>query len=238
MKKVLLYSGGMDSWLINKIWKPDVCLYINMHTEYAQFEIGRIQRTDEKVKIIDFPLVRWEKEDAIIPLRNLYLLMVACNETGDEDIELCYGATAGDRSKDQSLEFQNKAEDILNYLYQPQSWIPEGKHITIIKDFQKYTKAQMLQMYLDRGGDIDEAFRNSLSCYHPDDESHECWNCKPCFRKFVAFAYNSYKFDENTIVKNMNYIREHIMPELGEGIYRCPDEDKEVRTVIEKYKEF
>lgn len=23
-KKVLLYSGGMDSWLIDKIWKPDV----------------------------------------------------------------------------------------------------------------------------------------------------------------------------------------------------------------------
>lgn len=25
-KKVLLYSGGMDSWLIDKIWKPDVKL--------------------------------------------------------------------------------------------------------------------------------------------------------------------------------------------------------------------
>lgn len=27
-KKVLLYSGGMDSWLIDKIWKPDVKLYV------------------------------------------------------------------------------------------------------------------------------------------------------------------------------------------------------------------
>ena len=38
-KKVLLYSGGMDSWLIDKIWKPDVKLYVDMGTKYSQPQI-------------------------------------------------------------------------------------------------------------------------------------------------------------------------------------------------------
>ena len=30
MKKVLLYSGGLDSWLIDKLWNPDFKLYIDI----------------------------------------------------------------------------------------------------------------------------------------------------------------------------------------------------------------
>jgi 7-cyano-7-deazaguanine synthase in queuosine biosynthesis len=237
MKKILLYSGGMDSWLIDKLWNPDLRLYVDMHTKYSESEIQKIKKQNSDVLIVDFPLGQWERDDAIIPLRNLYLLMVVCNITGDEDIELCYGATAGDRSKDQSLEFQHKAEELLNYLYQPQSWIPNGKNIKIITEFRQYTKAQMLQMYLDKGGTLEEAFNGSLSCYHPDENLKECWNCKPCFRKFVAFAYCGYEFDKDIIDKNMKYIKEHIAPELEDGIYRCPDEDNEIRTVIAKYDE-
>ena len=43
MKKVLLYSGGMDSWLIDKIWQPDKKIYINMHTRYSEQEIKKIK---------------------------------------------------------------------------------------------------------------------------------------------------------------------------------------------------
>lgn len=32
MKKVLLYSGGMDSYIIAKLWHPDVKLYIDYGT--------------------------------------------------------------------------------------------------------------------------------------------------------------------------------------------------------------
>ena len=35
-KKVLLYSGGMDSWLIDKLWKPDIRLYVDMNTRYSK----------------------------------------------------------------------------------------------------------------------------------------------------------------------------------------------------------
>ena len=118
MKKVLLYSGGMDSWLIDKIWQPDKKIYINMHTRYSEQEIKKIKALNTDVEIIDFPLGQWERDDKIIPLRNLYLPMVVCNITGTEDVDICLGATAGDRVLDKSKEFVEKANDLLNYLYQ------------------------------------------------------------------------------------------------------------------------
>ena len=56
MKKVLLYSGGMDSWLIDKLWKPDIRMYVDMHTKYSYKEIAKIKKFGLDVKIVDFPL--------------------------------------------------------------------------------------------------------------------------------------------------------------------------------------
>ena len=74
--KVLLYSGGMDSWLIDKIWKPDVKLYVDMNTKYSQEEIKRLP---SDVIIDKLDLSKWEREDKIIPLRNMYLIGIASN---------------------------------------------------------------------------------------------------------------------------------------------------------------
>ena len=50
MKKVLLYSGGMDSWLISKICKPDVKLFVDMGTNSCQ---GVLTRLDSDVTIVN-----------------------------------------------------------------------------------------------------------------------------------------------------------------------------------------
>ena len=103
MKKVLLYSGGMDSWLIDKIWKPDVKLYIDINGEYSKEEIKRLPN-DVIVEKLD--LGRFEREDKIIPMRNLFFVTLA-SLYGEE---ICLGATAGDRVLDKSIEFKNKVE--------------------------------------------------------------------------------------------------------------------------------
>ena len=41
-KKVLLYSGGMDSWLIDKIWKPDIKLFIDINTNSSNAELEHL----------------------------------------------------------------------------------------------------------------------------------------------------------------------------------------------------
>ena len=109
--KVLLFSGGSDSVLISYLYKPDFLVYVNMHTRYSEEEIKKIKNSifADKVKVIDFPFLgQYEREDAIIPLRNLYLPMVICNEFTAEDygdLDICLGATAGDRGLDKSPKF-------------------------------------------------------------------------------------------------------------------------------------
>ena len=237
MKKVLLYSGGMDSWLISQIWKPDIKLYVNMHTRYSEEELKRISN-DNTVTIVDFPLGQWEQDNAIIPLRNLYLVMVVCNITGNEDVEICLGATAGDRVLDKSNVFVEKTNELLNFLYQPQWWIPEGKTIKLNIDFKSKTKSDLIRMYLEQGGAISEAFNQSFSCYNPIN-GHECWHCKPCFRKFVSFELNGYKFNSDTISTVINYINTEIKPQILNGSYgRGKEEEQDILSILDKYKEY
>lgn len=94
MQKILLYSGGMDSYLIDKLWNPDRRIYVDMHTRYSEQEKMCILKRRNDVEFVDFPLGQWEREDKIIPLRNLYLPMVICNITGEKDVDICIGATA------------------------------------------------------------------------------------------------------------------------------------------------
>ena len=239
MKKILLYSGGMDSWLIDKIWQPDEKIYINMHTRYSEQEIAKIKARNEDVTILDFPLGQYEREDKIIPLRNLYLVMAICNYTGNEDVDICLGATAGDRVLDKSIGFTERVNDLLNYLYSPQWWIPEGKKVRVNIDFKDKTKEDLLQMYLDNGGSLEEAFKGSFSCYEPDEENHECWACKPCFRKFVAFSSMGYEFPEEVLKKVIPYITKEIIPDIEAGIYgRGEAEEKAIVEIWNKYEEY
>lgn len=235
MKKVLLYSGGMDSWLMSKLWKPDIKLYVDMKTRYSENELARI-RKEPDVQVVEFPLGQWEHEDAIIPLRNLYLAMVACNVTGSEDVEILIGATAGDRVLDKSPAFVAKATDLLSYLYTPQHWIPEGKKVRVCIDYKQYTKTDLLKMFKEQGGDLEEAFTRSFSCYNPVD-GHECWHCKPCFRKFTAFSEAGYEFSDDVARTVCSYIKTDILPDIEAGTYgRGEKEEHDIVDVYNKYK--
>lgn len=238
MQKILLYSGGMDSYLIDKLWKPDRRIYVDMHTRYSQQEIDCIKKRRNDVEFIDFPLGQWEREDKIIPLRNLYLPMVICNITGNEDVDICLGATNSDRVLDKSQEYVEKATDLLNYLYQPQWWIPNGKKVRVNIDFKKYTKEDLLKMYMEQGGDLDKAYNESFSCYEPDEEGNVCHRCKPCFRKFVAFASVGYKFPEEVLRKTIPYIGKEIIPQIESGKYGRPTEEPYIVDIYNKFKEY
>lgn len=235
MTKVLLYSGGMDSWLMSKLWNPDIKLYVDMKTRYSENELQRV-RKEPDVTVVEFPLSQWERDDAIIPLRNLYLAMVACNVTYGDDVEILIGATAGDRVLDKSQEYVDKATDILSYLYSSQHWIPKGKKVKVCIDYKKYTKTDLLNMFKAQGGDLEEAFTRSFSCYSPVN-GHECWQCKPCFRKFTAFAQAGYEFPDNIALTACKYIEDEILPSIKAGTYgRGKKEERDIVDAYNKYK--
>jgi hypothetical protein len=220
MKKVLLYSGGMDSWLIDKIWKPDVKLYIDINGRYSKQEISRLPK-DVIIEKLD--LSKFEREDKIIPMRNLFFVTLA-SLYGDE---ICLGATAGDRVLDKSFEFAQKSSDLLSYLWQEQHWTNERK-IKINVDFKKYSKLELLELYKKNGGDIEKCFKETFSCYYPDDTGKECWSCKPCFRKVVAFVLAGMKIENSIKEKIAKYIEKEILPLIKKGIYGRGKEEDEI----------
>ena len=209
--KILLYSGGMDSWLIDKLWKPDIKLYINIKGDYSKEEIRRLP---SDVKVIDFSFLgEQELENKFVPLRNLYFLMMA-SHYGDE---VCLGATAGDwGNKDKTPEFLDETEKMLKYLWNDKK---VKKDIKVCKDFVYKSKAQLIKEYLSQGGTVEEIKESTFSCYTPTDGS-ECMNCYPCFRKFALLYSLGYKYDENIEQRMWKYIKKNIIPTKEEGGYQ------------------
>lgn len=227
-RKVLLYSGGMDSWLLSELENPDVKLYVDMNTKYSKEEISRLP---QDVKIIKLDLGDWERDDKIIPLRNMFLIGLA-SYYGEE---IYLGATAGDRVLDKSFTFGNKMTDLLTYLYGEQHWTSK-RDINVNLESKKLTKTQLLQKYLKNGGDITKAFYSTFSCYNPIDNK-ECWACKPCFRKFVAFYLNFFDFPDEICITVAKYIEKEIIPQIQSGTYdRTLDEQEDILTVYNNIK--
>lgn len=222
MKKVLLYSGGMDSWLISQLWNPDILLYVNLHTQYSENEIERLPK---EVIVEDLNLSKWERDDKIIPLRNLYLVALATNY-GDE---ICLGATAGDRVLDKSYEFADMTSKLLSFLYSKQHWTKE-REIKISLPYKSKSKHEILNMYLEKDTSLSydvkliKAWTQSFSCYVPHN-NEPCFSCKPCFRKAVAFYKCMQEHNVSpTIIfskKNMqtlyNYIKNNIIQDALAG---------------------
>lgn len=245
LTKVLLFSGGSDSVLISYLYNPDLLVYCDLGTEYSKEEIKKIKESkfgnDPRLRILDFTFLgKYERtSDSILPLRNLYLPMFICNEFPVEeygDLDICLGATAGDRVLDKSPKFAEDASNLLTYLYSPQHWIPEGRKVRINIDYKKYTKTDMLKLYKDQGGNVEELFYESFSCYHPVD-GKECWECKPCFRKYIAYALNGMKFDKEITETVINYIKREILPSIKAGTYGRAEEEKEIIQVLYLYKQ-
>jgi hypothetical protein len=83
-KSVLLFSGGMDSLIFNKLLDPDILLYIPSGSIYEQIETNKIEfmidsKILEKQKVIieskTINLSKFERDDYIIPNRNAFLIL-------------------------------------------------------------------------------------------------------------------------------------------------------------------
>ena len=235
-KKVLLYSGGLDSWLIDKIWKPDIRLYVNIAGDYSKEELRRLP---DDVLVVDFPLLgSFELPNKFVPLRNLYFLMIA-SHYGDE---ICLGATAGDwGNKDKTPDFLEMAERMLNYLWSDKK---VARQVRVCRDFINVPKSRLIDIYLERGGTIDRLHDDTFSCYTPVD-GKECLACYPCFRKFALLYSHGANYSSEQRAKMWEYVRKQIIPTKEEGGYqgtyytdRGEESESLIRAVEMLKKEF
>ena len=104
-------------------------------------------------------------------------------------------------------------------------------------DFKDMTKSDMLKKFVEMGGNLEEAWTQSFSCYDPTPDGKPCMQCKPCFRKFVAFAENGF-IDKTWISTVIPYIEKEILPQIEAGTYgRGEKEEKAILHIYFKYKD-
>jgi 7-cyano-7-deazaguanine synthase in queuosine biosynthesis len=226
--KVLLYSGGMDSLCLAHLWQPDVLLYANMGTPYAEAEMDRLPQ-DDRLHVVDLPVQEFARPDAIIPLRNLLLVCLGAQYGQDGDgVAVALAATAGDRILDKSDEFAARASTLLTWLWQPQHWTV-GKDVHVVLPAKTMTKAALVRQYMADWGDTG-ALLASLSCYSPTPDGVGCGACKSCARRWVALEHNGLR---GSVPDCRDYVREHVYPAAAAGTSgRGRAEDAEVLAVM------
>lgn len=175
---ILLYSGGLDSYIAWEYLKRPNTLYSCLNHRYQEHEIDAIVATIPDT-IIDrtLNLGLWEKLDADIPMRNAYLCMAASHY----DNEICMVVQRGEMLiPDRSPEFFDMMNQYLTFLH-------EGKVHRVFTPFFDMTKSQMVTWYLDNIGDIPSLLK-TRSCY--SQLSEPCGACGACFRRWVSFRFN------------------------------------------------
>ena len=194
---VLLFSGGMDSVIFDHLIKPDVLLYLPTGSKYEDIETKKLDDLAMKgyidsQKLVVLPdvlnLSLFERDDAIVPNRNAFLLLFASlyGET------LILGSVQGDRSYDKDEIFYDKMEALLNHMWQEQHWTEE-KTFKVMSPYKNTTKTQLVKDYLADDGKP-EILLESYSCYEGKEQL--CGWCKPCFRKWVSLHNNGIEIPE------------------------------------------
>lgn len=186
-QKVLLSSGGMDSFLLAH--EPElrgaIHVFVNIRQKYLAKEQVAAQLVAKlagaqfvQMKTLD--MAAWEHPTGIIPFRNAELILCAA-----QNGNLIYlGVIADEINSDKSPEFCKAMEDVLNISHRPQYWT-EGKHFEIRTPFRHMSKTHLLQRYLSNGGSMENVLQ-SVSCY--DGGQHHCGRCASCFKRWVALT--------------------------------------------------
>lgn len=178
-KKVQLYSGGLDSYIISRLWKPDVKLYFDYGTEQNKNEIKRLP---PDVIVKQLPIGEYTEDDGIhtIPLRNLIFAAVAVNY-GDI---ICIGGLKTDLHFDKKPEFAKQCTELFNSVLNRER-SQRDVHITI--PFADYSKTDLVYEFLSHGGTVEELDNNSWSCHEPVD-GKPCGHCQACKARAKAIA--------------------------------------------------
>ena len=234
-KIVLLYSGGMDSLMIDYLMKPDVLLNVNMQSSYdarerETFEFNKLNVDMNRMIYLhdELNLKDYERDDAIVPNRNAHLVLFASHY--GETIWL--GSVSGDRSFDKDEMFYHHMETLLNHMWQAQHWTEE-RRFTVSSPFKDRTKTDLVEEYLEKGGQP-QYLLDSYSCY--EGEQQHCGQCKACFRKWVALENNAVEYNRDSYWKEAPWEApwlEEILYQIYNGGYRGI-EDKDIIYALDK----
>jgi 7-cyano-7-deazaguanine synthase in queuosine biosynthesis len=202
LNKILLFSGGLDSFILKRIFNfsDHECLFVHIGTAENTIEELHINKYFPGVHIEYTSLVVHEMPNKIIPFRNNHLALIAANYANN----IYFGFTAGDTTKDKDFVFKAQMECILNYFSQDVDKVHVYPPFEIKMPFKRYTKTQLVGMYLERHLPVEDLFLKSTSCYNAQDKP--CGLCRSCLRKYVALTLNGISTDGSWVANPSDYI--------------------------------
>lgn len=230
MSSVILYSGGMDSLMLAARYPDALRLYVDVKSRYSAKE--RAFLPSDVLIDTHIDLGMWERSDAIIPARNLFLALVAAQYADD----IMLGATAGDQSRDKDVHWAGLSTELLGYMLSGSHFRDPPRHPRVLLPIKHMTKGELVREYLASGGTI-KALLESVSCYDP--QQVHCGHCKSCLRKWVALEYNDIRVPRNYWAQDPAdpVAWADIAPKLaphGRG-WRTPIEDAQTRIVLAQH---
>lgn len=188
MARVLMFSGGLDSYTLKQIYNvPDnECLFVRMGTEENKMEEKHIKQYFPGVQITELSLSRFELKNKIIPFRNHFLCLLAA-QYGDD---ILFAFTAGDTTRDKDFTFKRQMEETMNYFALSRDKVHFPGPYKVRMPFKRLTKTQVVRSFLRHGFEGDDLIYKSISCYNAKEIG--CGKCRSCLRKYVAL-YNANK---------------------------------------------
>jgi 7-cyano-7-deazaguanine synthase in queuosine biosynthesis len=197
---VLLFSGGLDSFILWRLLGMPRCVYVCLGHRYQSAELNAIRLLHEHLNAHGSALEVWligglhlgnlERPDGHIPNRNLLLTSFAF---ANLDADIIYlGALRGEASRDKDARFLRLASKTLTHV--------RGKKVRVVAPAQRYTKTELVGLFLRLYPEDAHLLRFTTSCYEPHDPlSTGCGRCMACFRRWVAMTNNGFleTYDRN-----------------------------------------
>lgn len=198
MKKVQLYSGGMDSYVISRLWEPDVKLYIDYGIPQNEQE-KKYLPDDVIIKKID--LSAYMQDDGLntIPLRNLLFATIAINY-GDI---VCIGGLKSDLHFDKKPEFVEMTTKLFNSVLEKERM---SRTVQVVAPFSDYTKTDLLCAFMEKGGTLQELREKTWSCHTPKD-GYPCGQCQACRAREKAFVEAGIEYIERQKERKQGYYK-------------------------------
>lgn len=233
MTNVLMYSGGMDSFIISRTMPIDVYVFVVLGNEDNARELDRFQAdtylAEEKCYVVNMPaLAEYELDNKILPYRNHMLAMIGAQYGNN----IYFGFTGGDTTKDKDFVFKSQIEGMLNYFALDQHKVNHIEYpYTVEMPFKEHSKGQMVHEYSAKATSLmSDLWTVSRSCYAGTDK--ECGLCRSCQRKYVALAVNGYldiwkKFENDPRPGLVEFLKE------SETKGRFQTEMDEIKAAIE-----
>lgn len=216
-KPILLFSGGLDSFITWRLLGRPRCVYVCLGHHYQRQELDTVRRLLECLPIelevteVGQRFGTLEQPDGHIPYRNLVLALVGA--TYGSPVWL--GALRGETSRDKSHRFYREVSRLLGFL--------EPGPARVEAPVSGRTKTGLVAEYLRRFPTPEDRWLllQTRSCYEAGELP--CGRCMACVRRWVALRLNdlheTYQVDPGQVLAA--WMRENPMRPLRYFL-RCP----------------